>query len=449
VTGPVTAEEVQQAAAKLRKAGVDPLKATRRDIMRACGIGERRARTIKEWLHRSGEPATGETTEETREYNGDTQTISLPKTRICTLEQLIEHCKIDTTEWEVERWVCNKWEMGMKPAATTEWVGSGKRQYPAFVRYEDEPVITPLFQVKAWLRRRTKIIAIRAEIEAMKAEAAEASPVYAPIIRPTVGSGNLLEVNLPDIHMGKLAWGKETGYDDYDVRIAEAIVEEALASLVSRTASLQYDRVAFVVGNDLQHADNKQGTTTKGTQVVTDSRYPKTYTITRRMIVRAAEQLRLIAPVDIIMVPGNHDELSTFCLGDSLECWFRNCEDVTVWNEPTMRKYMEWGRCMLMWTHGNHGKLDDYPLLMATEQPEMWGRTAYREAHTGDKHQRKLIELHGVAVRILPTLCATDDWHSKMLFTGNIRCAEAYCWNKDEGLIGTAVYSVMPKREAA
>jgi hypothetical protein len=97
---------------------------------------------------------------------------------------------------------------------------------------------------------------------------------------------------------------------------------------------------------------------------------------------------------------------------------------------------------MLMWTHGDEGRRLDYPLLMATEQPEMFGETKYREAHTGDKHQTRVEEVHGVRVRILPSLAEVDEWHHRKTFTGSLLSAEAFVWNRDDGLIGTAIYTV-------
>ena len=49
---------------------------------------------------------------ETDEIAGDKRTITMPRTRIHTLAQLVKACDIDLNEWFVERFVCNKWEMG-------------------------------------------------------------------------------------------------------------------------------------------------------------------------------------------------------------------------------------------------------------------------------------------------------------------------------------------------
>ena len=127
---------------------------------------------------------------------------------------------------------------------------------------------------------------------------------------------------------------------------------------------------------------------------------------------------------------------------------FHKCPDVKIDNEPTLRKYFAFGSVILMFTHGNRGKLSDYPLLMAAEQPQMFGGATHREAHTGDKHHLKVQEHHGIRVRISPALCPPDAWHSEHHFVGSTRSAEAFVWHETEGLVGTAVFTVQaPKKQ--
>lgn len=57
--------------------------------------------------------------------------------RIKTLEQLIVACQIDLAEWEIEKHVINKWEVGAKGDAGFN--------------------VEPLFQVKAWLVKRKPV----------------------------------------------------------------------------------------------------------------------------------------------------------------------------------------------------------------------------------------------------------------------------------------------------
>jgi hypothetical protein len=124
-----------------------------------------------------------------------------------------------------------------------------------------------------------------------------------------------------------------------------------------------------------------------------------------------------------------------------LSCYFHKYIDVQVQNEPTYRKYYQFGKVMLLLTHGDKGKREDFPLLMATEQPQMWAGTMFREAHTGHIHQTKLQEWHGVRVRVLPALCPADDWHSEEAYVGQLRNAEAYIWNREQGLLSIVFYN--------
>ena len=133
--------------------------------------------------------------------------------------------------------------------------------------------------------------------------------------------------------------------------------------------------------------------------------------------------------------------MSVWHLGESLECVFAKYKDVEIQNEPTYRKYHEHGEVMLMFTHGDKAKRTDYPLLMAQEQREMWGRTRFKECHTGHTHMTKTDEQHGVRVRVLPALCPPDDWHAEQGYVGNLRSAEAYVWNKSEGLIAQVFHN--------
>lgn len=355
---------------------------------------------------------------ETITVAGDKLDIFLPKTRIHTLPELLAHCEVDLQEYEVITFVVNKWEMNTKREG-----------------------IAPLFQVKATLKKRVAINNIRKEIELLKDDAKKNGRTPSPVVRSILRSGNLLEINIPDAHFGKLAWGVETGYENYDTSIAEKIFIRALETLLDRVKSHKFDQVLFVVGNDLFNSDDQEGRTTKGTNVTTDGRYHKTFYKVRRCITKCIERLRQIAPVKVLMVSGNHDQMSVWHLGDSLECYFHKYADVEIENTPIYRKYHQHGQVMLMFTHGDKAKRTDYPLLMASEQREMWGSTRFRECHTGHTHMTKMDEQHGVRVRVLPALCPPDDWHAENGFVGNLRNAEAYVWNKDEGLVNQAFYN--------
>ena len=92
------------------------------------------------------------------------------------------------------------------------------------------------------------------------------------------------------------------------------------------------------MGNDLLHTDNRAGTTERGTPQDVDSRYQKTFEAARNANVDLIAAAREMAPVDVLMMPGNHDTLGVWHLGDSLRIWFQRFSDISVDNGPTPRR---------------------------------------------------------------------------------------------------------------
>lgn len=86
-------------------------------------------------------PAIEPQLKEQNEITKDTWSITLPKTRIHTLPQLLEKFAVDETVWEVERFVANKWDMGyvVKDQNSASFGNASQHE---------------LYQVKAYLRRR-------------------------------------------------------------------------------------------------------------------------------------------------------------------------------------------------------------------------------------------------------------------------------------------------------
>lgn len=404
--------------------------------------------TIGEAVGQAGagpEPVSTQPVElQSEERNGRERTVRKVVTKqVKTLKELARVCGIDLRVWEIYRWKCGAWSTGMKPWHTGKskhWRVTGKK-----------PVYSQQYVVQAWMRPRVAMVAATTELEALKRKAAACGPRYVLplLLKPGGfrGQGVVSEYAISDHHFGALIWGKETGGADYDIKLARAAYEAATLELINRMRGFDAERALLVLGNDQQNIDNRLGTTTAGTPQQTDVRYQKVFGVSRDCSIWAIERLlESHSRVEVILVPGNHDTLATWHLGDSLQAWFRQCSRVKIDNQPRFRKYFEHGVNMLMFTHGNVGKLELYGTTMAAEQSPMWGRTEWREAHTGDKHHRQVTELRGCTVRILPSLRPPDAWTSEHNFVGAVRAAEAYAWHDKLGLLGTATYSILPGR---
>lgn len=355
-----------------------------------------------------------------------------------TLEDLVRVCEIDLSVWEIERWVANKWEMGYKDKNHT-------------------PDSIPLFQIKVWLRRISQRIltmqTLREQLVAdIRAEVAAAPTIYIP--RQYPNGDWLFEFSPFDLHMGKFAWADET-ITHYDVDIAEDLFNASLDFLLQRALRLtdnKLDRILCVFGNDVSHVDTKKLETTSGTPMDYDSRYIKVYRRICQVHRRAVDILRSIAPVDIKIVPGNHDELTSFHLGEILATRYENDPHVTVDNNPRLRKYYEYGVNLFGFTHGDSEKVSELPLTMAREQPEMWARCPSREWHIGHlhisekwEHRARLVQDlesdKGVRIRRLTSLSGHDAWHTKHAYMDRRAC-EAFVFHKTAGFTDQLSFNV-------
>lgn len=319
--------------------------------------------------------------------------------RITSLDKLLAFFQVDRGEWVVDRWECTSWEAMHKDDA-------------------DEAVVTPLYRVRAQFKRCQPLQDAKREVEGFKEALRTIAP--APLPRPRrCGAGVLLELAIPDLHHGKRAWSEETGAQDWDSSISERAFLDAVGGLVAGAAGLKVERVLLPIGNDLLNVDNHNNTTTSGTPQDEDGRWQKSFVSARRMVAQAIVSLAEIAPVDVLIVAGNHDEERIFYLGDALECLFHRQKHIHVQNAAALRKYYRWGNVLLGFTHGKYEKHAELPNIMALERAGDWATATTREWHLGHLHHLRNrifepdVDSRGVMIRFLPSLCPPDAWHAK------------------------------------
>jgi hypothetical protein len=337
-----------------------------------------------------------------------------------SLEALLAAAKVDRTVWYVDRWVCNKWDAAAKDAS-------------------DELVTRPLWQIKAWLKRIPGADLLR-ELRAELLADIRATPRPVVALRHRGGS-HLLTVNAKDLHIGKLAWAPETG-ENYDIPTAVAAFRSGLEDLLHKAAGFEVAQIVMPVGDDLLHVDNIQGTTTSGTPMDRDSRYPKMFRAAVQAMREGALRCAEMAPVRLVIVPGNHDRLGAFHVGEVLHAMFEGTRGIVVDNTPPLRKYVRWHKVLIGYTHGSEEKHADLPLIMATEQPEAWAATTTHEWHLGHLHKAKETRFtagdsfNGVSVRILRSLSAADAWHAQKGYVGERREMQALLYHESDGFVG-------------
>jgi len=163
-----------------------------------------------------------------------------------------------------------------------------------------------------------------------------------------------------------LTWEEESGAN-YDIKIARKVVHAALDQLLDYAARYDVEKIVFPFGNDYFNVDNKLNTTTHGTPQQEDTRWQKTFRLGRLLAVEMIDKCSVLAPVDVLIIPGNHDEERSFYLGDALECWYHKNRNVMVNNKAMKRKYYPFGVNLIGFTHGYHEKYDKLPAMMQSK----------------------------------------------------------------------------------
>lgn len=268
---------------------------------------------------------------------------------------------------------------------------------------------------------------------------------YAPVNEThnhTFGCGGvLLEVSLFDHHFGKLSWSPETG-DNYDLKIAKKLYKEAVRDILTRaTAAHRIDKILFPVGQDLFHINNHFSTTEAGTFQDTDSRLIKIFDVVQETLIEVIEDMRKVAPVDLLWVGENHGPMNSYFIMRVLNAYYSKTPDVTVDIVPKTRKYYRYGSTLIGFSHGDKEKMDNLAFIMANEAPMDWALTTFREFHIGHFHKKMekryfTGDSHGsVTLRVLPSLCGTDAWHYQKGYVKTRKFCESYVYDFEHGPI--------------
>lgn len=386
---------------------------------------------IQNKMYRMGLQEQKGTTEQSSgeyiKYNESNKTATLVSVdrNIKTPADALEYAEVDLRIWEIDRFTTNKYEQASKDE-------------------EGNINVVELWQVKVWLKRKISL-SEQKSLDYLKdaISSAKWKPAKRPDKRPK--GDHLLEVSLFDAHFGKLCWAAETG-TDYDTIIANKFYLNAVDDLLADNKDAEIEKIIFPVGNDFFNVDNLRGETTSGTPQDVDSRYHKVFEKGFHAVVSAIERCRKVAPVEIILIEGNHDTLSSYHLAHSLKCAyceFSQVDDVGVDCGPESRKYRKYGITLLGFTHGDGEKPSDRTTLMAREASEWWHGCKFYEWHTGHFHAEKKLqqagtETNGIVERVLPSLSGTDRWHSKKGFTLNRQAAMAFLYDKEQGMRRTS-----------
>jgi hypothetical protein len=346
---------------------------------------------------------------------------------IRTKEDALKKAGLDEDEWEITKATANNWPVTIKDPRTGHPTKVNQWQF----KLELRPLVVSSVQ------------------QAMQSlvERIEQQDIHHPaVVIPEYRDPHLLELALYDHHFGMLAWKRETG-SDYDLRYAEYLYLEAVKGLLARARGYEIDEILLPVGQDFFHVNDQSERTPKNkNDLDVDGRLAKVFEAGYSAVVQAVQFARMVAPVTIKWVPGNHDPQTSYYLCQCLRAYYRNEDQVSVDVEPSPRKYHRYGVNLLGLTHADTEPEQELPNIMASECRDQWPYVLHCEWHTGHRHSRKEIRYLGaqtigdMVVRRLPSLSARDYWHFSKGYQSE-RAAEGYLFNKQNGYAGHVAIS--------
>lgn len=272
--------------------------------------------------------------------------------------------------------------------------------------------------VSIFIRNESGLITYEEMREELVSEMKKHAPKYPKLKRKKITDGHLLVVDPADIHIGKLSILAETN-DEYNIEIAKQRCLDGVDGLIEKSSGFPIEKIILVIGNDIIHIDSPHRKTTAGTPQDTDGQWWQMFKEAKDLYVRIIDRLIPIADVEVIFCPSNHDFAAGYMLADTLTSWYRKCKNVTFQADIVHRKYVEYGKNMLGFDHGDGCKEIDAKDLMADEQPQMWGRTKFRYIYKHHVHHMKRVRYldgkdHiGVTIQYLRSPSPADSWHHR------------------------------------
>jgi DNA repair exonuclease SbcCD nuclease subunit len=238
---------------------------------------------------------------------------------------------------------------------------------------------------------------------------------------------------LMDAHVGMLAWGRETGAQDYDLEHAAKDMRHAFAKVLAMTPAAQ--QAVLLIGGDYFHSDDTRAETPANRHKLdVDGRFFKVLDVGIGIIAETVHRLlQKHASVLVRVLRGNHDPHSSMTLNFALAERYRNEPRITVEKEPRDLFMMQWGKCAIFAHHGDKGKPQQMALYLSDVCP-FWSQTRHRHYLTGHVHHDQAKDLGPLRFESLRAFCPPDAYAAGMGY-GARRALQSITFHKQDGLV--------------
>lgn len=292
--------------------------------------------------------------------------------------------------------------------------------------------------------RRLQDAVIEPMARAAEALGAKYTPPPSPgLYAPGKARKGLLVLSPTDLHFGKAGW-VGFGAGAYSREECSRRVRVAVQNVLTRLPFVP-ERILVPIGSDWFHIDNAAGGTTRGTPQDMDGVPEQIWEEGSALALDVLSLLRDIAPLDLVLQAGNHDQMLSACLFTVVRSYFRSDNGVRFLGDRGPYQFHAYGRSLIGITHGDGLKsAKDLGPLMAVHAAVDWGKSADGQRYwlTGNLHHYSTHEEAGVTVFLLPSLAGSDRWHTRKGYTTSRPALHGLLFDPDEGFIGTVSAAV-------
>ena len=259
-----------------------------------------------------------------------------------------------------------------------------------------------------------------------------------PVLPPENVMADLCAVYpLMDAHVGMLAWGRETGSQDYDLDHAAQDMRHAFAKVLALTPAAE--QAILLIGGDYFHSDDTRAETPSNRHKLdVDGRFFKVLDVGIGIIAETvARLLAKHAKLHVRVLRGNHDPHSSLTLNFALAERYRNEPRITVEKDPRDLFMFQWGKCAIFAHHGDRGKPQQMALYLSDVCP-FWSQTRHRHYLTGHVHHDQAKDLGPLRYESLRAFCPPDAYAAGMGYGGR-RALQSMTFHKQDGLVMRAL----------
>lgn len=247
----------------------------------------------------------------------------------------------------------------------------------------------------------------------------------------------MLILPLMDAHVGMHAWGKETGEQDYDLKLAQSDLVTAFEKVDALTPACA--KAVLLVGGDYLHADDNTAQTPQSKHHLdVDGRHYKVLDVAVAMLVRVVEALASKhKTVEVRVLRGNHDEHSHLVITFALAARYAKNQRIVIHKDPRDLYMAQWGRAAVFAHHGDRAPPERLTLYVSDVCP-FWSETRHRYMLTGHIHKDSSKDVGPLRWESLRAFCPPDAYAAGMGYAGR-RALQALVFDKKDGLVLRAI----------